>query len=124
MDKVTLDYTEADTPEKREKILKFEPMHHFVHIEKLLLKELRTTGGIILPQNIDEKAAVFRVLAVGPGYADPLTGKRMAMLVAVGDLVLVNVHEVVNIAYCGQGVLIVPETGILGKVDFLKKDLQ
>jgi co-chaperonin GroES (HSP10) len=105
---------------KSDKVLDFSPMNGFVHVEKVEIKDLKTTGGILIPGNLDPKAAVFRVLGVGPGELCPGTGQRMPVSTSSGDLVLADVTRIINLSYCGQDVLVVEEAGIFGKVTFIK----
>lgn len=98
--------------------MKFKPLHHFLHVEKVLLKDLKTKGGIHLPDNISEKSAVFRVISAGPGFFDVVSGKRVPMSVKAGDYVLCDVQQVVNVSYSGSDCHVVPETGVFGSVDF------
>lgn len=99
-------------------MMKFTPFHHFLQVEKVLLKDLKTKGGIHLPDNLDAKAAVFKVIEVGPGFFDVVSGKRVPMSVKEGDYVLCDVQQIVNVSYSGTECLIVPETGVFGSVAF------
>jgi chaperonin GroES len=109
----------ASSPEAPAKpVFTFTPFHGNVHVEKVPLKDLKTKGGIVIPETVNEKAAVFRVLAVGPGYLDPTTGVKMPMTCRVGDLVLVDVGRVVNVAYGGQECLVCQDADVYGKVQF------
>jgi len=102
----------------KEKVFEFEPMHHFVEIEKVLLKDLKSAGGIVIPPT-DEKAGVFKVVGAGPGFlTEHDLNRRVPMSVQVGDYVLVDVHQVMNVSYSGQDVFVVPESGIFGKIHF------
>lgn len=98
--------------------MKFIPFHHFLQVEKVLLKDLKTKGGIHLPDNLNEKALVFKVVAAGPGFFDVVSGKRVPMSVSAGDYVLVDVQQVVNVSYGGVDCHICPETAVFGAVEF------
>lgn len=98
--------------------MKFIPFHHFLQVEKVLLKDLKTKGGIHLPDNISEKALVFRVIAAGPGFFDVMSSKRVPMSVTVGEHVLVDVQQVINVSYGGTDCHICPETAVFGRVEF------
>lgn len=102
--------------------MNFKPCHHFIHLKKVMLSDLKTKGGLHIPGNISEKAAVFEVLAVGPGFFDPGTSARVPMSVTPGDFVLVNVGDVANASYAGQECLICPETSVFGVVTFEDKE--
>lgn len=66
--------------------MKIKPLEDRILIEPL--KEERKRGGIILPDTIEkERPEKGKVIAVGPGKMDE-NGKRMAMPVKKGDVVL------------------------------------
>lgn len=102
--------------------MKITPCHHFLHVEKVNLADLKKTkGGILLPDNLKEKAAVFQVLAAGPGFFDSVAGKRVPMSVKAGDYVLLDVQQIVNASYAGTDCHICPETAVFAQVEFTKK---
>jgi len=99
--------------------MKFKPLHHFLHIEKVTFEELKKTkGGIVIPDNLKGDAAAFRVIATGPGFFDVMSASRVPMSVKPDDLVLINVHEVVNVGYAGRECLVCPETAAFGTITF------
>lgn len=110
-------------PDAKQRILEFQPINGYVHVEMVTVKEQLTAGGIVLPGNLSPKASVFRVLGVGPGELCPGTGQRMPMSSQVGDLVLADVTRLVNLNYCGQDVIVIEEQGLFGKVQFVKSSL-
>ncbi|TSC91255.1 MAG: chaperonin GroES [Parcubacteria group bacterium Gr01-1014_2] len=66
--------------------MKIRPLRDHVLIEPL--KEEKKKGGIILPDTVEkDRPEKGRVLAVGPGKTDQ-NGKRIAMEVKKGDIVL------------------------------------
>lgn len=66
--------------------MKIKPLEDRILIEPL--KEERKRGGIILPDTIEkERPEKGRVIAVGPGKIDE-NGKRTAIPVKKGDVVL------------------------------------
>ena len=66
--------------------MKIKPLRDHILIEPL--KEERKKGGIILPDTVEkDRPEKGRVLAVGPGKTDQ-NGKRIAMEVKKGDIVL------------------------------------
>lgn len=105
--------------------MRLEPLHHFVHVTKVNLKAAQETlGGIIIPPNVDAKASVFQVIAVGPGYWDSTLNKHVPMSVAVGDYVLLDTTALVNVSYIGKDCHIVPETGIFGRMHLQQEDIE
>lgn len=55
---------------------------------KMLDKEEKTKGGIVLPNSAQEKPQVAEVVAVGPGGV--IDGKDVIMELEVGDHVLIS----------------------------------
>ena len=75
-------------------------------------QESRTTSGIILPETAKEKPQEGTVLASGPGRtADD--GKRVAMDVTVGDVVLYARYAGNEIKIDNRKLLILRESDIL-----------
>lgn len=104
--------------------------------DRVLIKpdnpEERTKVGLVLPQSVMEKDPVQsgRVLAVGPGIAVPnlaaddsepwaehYKGNRSVRYIPVqareGDYALFLRKEAVEIRYCGEVYLVVPQSAIL-----------
>jgi chaperonin GroES len=50
-------------------------------------RETTTVSGLVLPETAAEKPQQGKIIAVGPGRRDD-DGKRIALDVAVGDIVL------------------------------------
>ena len=66
--------------------MRIKPLRDNILLEPL--KEERKKGGIILPETVEkERPEKGQVLAVGPGKIDQ-NGKRIAMEVKKGDIVL------------------------------------
>lgn len=78
--------------------------------------EKKLASGIIIPETVDkEKPAQGTVVAVGPGkYED---GKRVAMQVKVGDLVIFSKYGYDEVKIEGQEYYILSEANILGIVN-------
>ncbi len=77
-------------------------------------KEEVTRGGIILPDTAKEKPQEGKVLAVGPGRLSE-DGKRIAMDVAVGDVVIYTRYGGTEIKVDGEELIILRESDILAK---------
>jgi len=93
---------------------KFNPLGDRVVI-KPSTKEERTSSGLVLPDTAKEKPQEGEVVAAGPGrVADD--GKRIAMEVKVGDLVVYSKYAGTELKEDGQEYLIVRESDILAKV--------
>jgi len=79
-------------------------------------KEERTASGIILPETAKEKPQEGTVLAAGPGRTDD-DGKRIAMDVKVGDVVLYAKYAGTEVKIDDKKLLILKERDILAIVE-------
>ena len=79
-------------------------------------KEERTASGIILPETAKEKPQEGTVLAAGPGRTDD-EGKRIAMDVKVGDVVLYAKYAGTEVKIDDKKLLILKESDILAIVE-------
>jgi chaperonin GroES len=79
-------------------------------------EEQKTAGGIIIPDTAKEKPQQGKVVAVGPGKMGD-DGKRIAMDVKVGDLVLFSKYGGTEIKVDGVENLFMREDDILGVID-------
>ncbi len=77
-------------------------------------REEVTKGGIVLPDTVKEKPQEGEVLAVGPGRLSD-DGKRIAMEVKVGDIVLYAKYGGTEIKIEDEEVIILRESDILAK---------
>jgi chaperonin GroES len=77
--------------------------------------EVKTTGGILLPENAKEKPQQGKVLAVGPGKLLD-NGSRSAIALAPGDTILFGKYSGTEITVDGVEVIILRESDILAKV--------
>ncbi|MBM2831742.1 MAG: groS [Dehalococcoidia bacterium] len=90
---------------------KLQPMGDRVII-KPMPKEEVTKGGIVLPDTVKEKPQDGRIIAVGPGrVADD--GKRIAMEVKPGDIVLFAKYAGTEIKLDDEEFIILRESDIL-----------
>jgi len=87
-------------------------------------KEEVTKGGIVLPDTVKEKPQEGDVLAVGPGRLSE-DGKRIAMDVKVGDIVIYSKYGGTEIKIDDEELIILREGDILatktGKTKKTKK---
>ena len=77
-------------------------------------REEVTKGGIVLPDTVKEKPQEGEVLAVGPGRLSE-DGKRIAMDVKVGDIVVYAKYGSTEIMVDDEELLILSESNILAK---------
>ncbi|MEM7110992.1 MAG: co-chaperone GroES [Chloroflexota bacterium] len=78
-------------------------------------REQTTASGLVLPESAKEKPQEGEVLAVGPGRRDE-DGDRIAMDVAVGDIVLYAKYGGTEIKLDGKKYLILKESDVLAIV--------
>ena len=75
-----------------------------------------TASGIILPETAKEKPQQGNVMAIGPGDRDD-KGQRIAMDVAVGNVILFAKYSGTEIKLDGKKLLILRESDILAIVN-------
>ena len=93
--------------------VKLQPLGDRV-VVKPMPKEEVTKGGIFLPDTAKEKPQEGKIIAVGPGkLADD--GKRVAMEVNVGDVVIYAKYGGTEIKEDGEELIILRESDILAK---------
>jgi chaperonin GroES len=83
-------------------------------VVKPIQKEEMTKGGIILPDTAKEKPQEGEVVAVGPGRITD-EGKRIAMDVKVGDIVIYSKYGGSEIKVDDEDMIILRESDILAK---------
>lgn len=95
--------------------LKLKPLADRIIVEPMEAEEV-TASGIILPETAKEKPQRGKVLAAGPGRRDD-DGKRIAMDVKVGDVVLYAKYGGTEVKLDDKKYLILRETDVLAIVD-------
>jgi chaperonin GroES len=88
-----------------------KPLGDRVLVEALEAEEV-TKGGIVLPQNAQEKPQQAKVVAVGKGKISD--GKLIAPEVKVGDVVLYGKYSGTEFKLDGQDLLMLREDDIMG----------
>jgi chaperonin GroES len=83
-------------------------------VVKPIEREEVTKGGIVLPDTAKEKPQEGKVVAVGPGRLSE-DGKRIAMDVKVGDIVIYSKYGGIDYKLDDEDVLILRESDILAK---------
>ncbi len=91
--------------------LNLRPLGDRLVVEPIEQEEM-TASGIVLPETAKEKPQKGNVLAAGPGARDD-EGKRIAMDVSVGDVVLFAKYAGTEIKMDGKKLLILKESDIL-----------
>jgi len=91
--------------------MKLKPLNDRVLVKRLESEE-KTAGGLYIPDTAKEKPSRGKVVAAGPGkLADD--GKRAALAVKAGDLVLFNKYAGTEISIDGEEHLVMREDDIL-----------
>ncbi len=84
-------------------------------ILKVLEAEEKTSSGIFLPDNAQEKPQQAKVVAVGPGTHND-KGELVAINVKEGDVVIFAKYSGTEVKYQGVEYLIVKESDLLAVV--------
>ena len=95
--------------------MKFRPLHDRVVIRRAE-GDIKSKGGIIIPDNAKEKPQEGEVIAVGPGSRDE-SGKLIPPDVAAGDMVLFGKWSGTEVRINGEDLLIMKEADIMGVVE-------
>ncbi len=93
--------------------LKIKPLADRIVVRPIEREEM-TKGGIVLPDTVKEKPQEGEVVAVGPGRLGE-DGKRLAMDVKVGDLVIYTKYGGTEIKVDDEELMILRESDILAK---------
>ena len=93
--------------------VKLQPLGDRVVVKPMEREEV-TKGGIVLPDTAKEKPQEGKVLAAGPGRLSE-DGKRIAMDVKVGDVVLYVKYGGTEVKIDGEELIILRESDILAK---------
>jgi chaperonin GroES len=92
-----------------------KPLHDRV-VVRTLEAETRTSGGIFIPDNAQEKPTTGEVLAAGPGRV-ATDGQVISMAVQVGDRVLFGKYAGTNVKVNGEELTILREEDIFAVVE-------
>lgn len=93
-----------------------KPLGDRVLVERIEDEVQKTAGGIIIPDTAKEKPQRGKVIAVGEGRKDD-SGKRIAMDVAAGDMIIFGKYAGSEVKVDGKEYLIMHESDIIAKVD-------
>ena len=94
--------------------LKFRPLHDRVVVRRVE-SETKTAGGIIIPDNAQEKPMEGEVVSVGSGARDE-AGKLVPLDVKAGDRVLFGKWSGTEVKIGGEDFLIMKESDLMGIV--------
>ena len=93
--------------------IKLQPLADRLVVKPIEREEV-TRGGIVLPDTAKEKPQEGKVLAAGPGRLSE-DGKRIAMDVKVGDIVIYAKYGGTEIKIEDEELIILRESDILAK---------
>jgi chaperonin GroES len=95
--------------------MKFRPLHDRVVVRRVDA-ELKTAGGIIIPDTVQEKPQQGEIVAVGPGARND-KGELVALDVKAGDRVLFGKWSGTEVKIDGEDLLIMKESDIMGVLE-------
>jgi chaperonin GroES len=92
-----------------------KPLGDRVLVERIEEDVQKTAGGIIIPDTAKEKPQKGKIIAVGEGRKDD-NGKRIAMDVAEGDMIMFGKYSGSEVKVDGKEYLIMHESDIIAKL--------
>ncbi|NQW00660.1 MAG: co-chaperone GroES [Rhodospirillales bacterium] len=95
--------------------MKFKPLHDRVLVKRMD-QEMKTKGGIIIPDTAQEKPMEGKIVAVGSGTRAE-DGTLTPLDVKAGDKILFGKWSGTEIKIDGQDLLIMKEADILGIIE-------
>jgi chaperonin GroES len=95
--------------------MRFRPLHDRVLVRRIQA-DVRTAGGIIIPDNAQEKPQQGEVLAVGSGSVNE-QGELRPLDVKPGDRVLFGKWSGTEVRIAGEDLLVMKESDLFGVVD-------
>lgn len=95
--------------------MKFRPLHDRVVIRRAE-GDIKSKGGIIIPDTAKEKPQEGEVIAVGPGARDE-NGTLVPLDVKAGDFILFGKWSGTEVKIDGEDLLIMKEADIMGVID-------
>ena len=93
---------------QKELPMKFRPLHDRVVIRRAE-GDIKSKGGIIIPDTAKEKPQEGEVIAVGPGSRDE-SGKLIPLDVKAGDIILFGKWSGTEVKIDGEDLLIMKES--------------
>jgi chaperonin GroES len=96
-------------------LMNVRPLHDRIIVQRMDEGE-QQIGGIIIPDSAKEKPQQGKILAVGDGKVNE-EGKRIAMDVQPGNVILFGKYSGQDIKIDGEDYLIVKEDEVLAVID-------
>lgn len=94
--------------------MKFRPLQDRILVKRIDTKT-KSAGGIIIPDNAQEKPTQAEVVAVGPGKKT--NGELVALSVKVGDRVMFSTYGGTAIKIDGDELLVLKEDDVFGVIE-------
>ncbi|MGE4554794.1 MAG: co-chaperone GroES [Candidatus Paceibacterota bacterium] len=95
--------------------MEIKPLSDHIFVEPIS-EEKMTKSGIYLPENVDEKPMMGKVIAVGPGKKNE-EGKVIPLEIKVGDKVLFTKYAPTEIKIEGKEYLVIREDDVLATLE-------
>jgi chaperonin GroES len=95
--------------------MKFKPLHDRVVVRRIE-EDVKTAGGIIIPDTAKEKPQQGEVVSVGPGARNE-KGEIVTLDVKAGDRILFGKWSGTEVKIDGEELLIMKESDILGIIE-------
>jgi len=95
--------------------MKIRPLHDRVVVRRLE-EELKTAGGIVIPDSAKEKPMQGEIVAIGEGKVLE-NGDVRALAVKTGDMVLFGKYSGTEIKLDGEELVVMREDDIMGVVE-------
>ena len=95
--------------------MKFRPLHDRVVVRRIE-ENMKTAGGIIIPDTAKEKPMQGEIIAAGPGARDE-SGKLVPVDLRKGDKILFGKWSGTEVKIDGEELLIMKESDILGVLE-------
>jgi chaperonin GroES len=95
--------------------MKIRPLHDRVVVRRIE-EDMKTAGGIIIPDTAKEKPVQGEVIAIGPGARDE-SGKLVPLDVKKGDRVLFGKWSGTEVKIDGEELAIMKESDIFGVIE-------
>ena len=95
--------------------MKFRPLHDRVVVRRVE-EDMKTAGGIIIPDTAKEKPMQGEVIAAGPGARDE-SGKLVPLDVKKGDKVLFGKYSGTEVKIDGEDLLVMREDDVMAVIE-------
>ena len=95
--------------------MKFRPLHDRVVVRRIE-EDMKTAGGIIIPDTAKEKPMQGEVIAVGPGARDE-SGRLVPLEVKKGERVLFGKWSGTEVKLDGEELLIMKESDLMAVIE-------